>query len=114
MGTAKSVSTLEDLRATRKRKSRHNLVIGNWSIISLRGKEHELVEEAKRLSLDIAGISSTKRCGSNIAELDNGWKLFCSGVESAQFAQAGVEILVSFQLANFVDEWIPRAVADTG
>jgi len=33
-------------------------------------------------------------------------KLFYSDVEPAQFAQAGVGILVSPQLANCVDEWI--------
>jgi len=40
-------------------------------------------------------------------ELDDGWKLFYSGVEPAQLAQAEVDILVSPQLASCVDEWIP-------
>jgi len=48
MGTAQSVSTLGDLEATRKRWSRHKLVIENWNITSLAGKEHELVEGSKR------------------------------------------------------------------
>ena len=39
----------------------------------------ELVEEAKRYHLDIAEISSTKRRGSGIVDLDDGWKLFYSG-----------------------------------
>jgi len=53
---AQSASTLGDLRATRKRQSRHKLVIGNLHITSLKGKEHELIEEAKRYSLDaVAG-----------------------------------------------------------
>ena len=56
---------------------------------------------------DVAGISLTKRRGSNTIVLDDGWKLFYSGVEPAQFAQAGVWMLVSPQLASCADEWIP-------
>jgi len=44
-------------------------VIGNWNITSLTGEEHELVEEVKKYSLDVAGISSTKRRGSNTEEM---------------------------------------------
>jgi len=70
-------------------------------------KEHELLEDAKRYSPDVAGISSTKRRGSNTVKLDDEWKLFYSGVEPAQLALAGVDILVSPRLASCVDEWIP-------
>jgi len=90
MRTAQSAATLGDLTATRKRKSWHKLVILNWNITSLTEKEHELVEKAKRRSLDVAGISSTKRGGSNTVEMDGGWRLFYSGTEPAKFAQAGV------------------------
>jgi len=62
---------------------------GTCNITSLSGKEHELVEEAKRYSLDVVGISSTKRRDSNTVDVDNGWKLFYSGVDPAKFAQAG-------------------------
>ena len=54
----------------------------------------------------VVGISMTRHRGSNTAELDDGWKLSYSGVEPANFAQAAVGILVSTQLASFVDEWI--------
>jgi len=50
-------------------------MIGNWNITQR--KECELVEEAKQYSLDVVGISSNKRRGSNTVELDDGWKLFC-------------------------------------
>jgi len=36
-------------------------------------------------------------------------EIFESGVEPANFAQAGGEILVSPQLINCVDEWIPQS-----
>jgi len=64
MGTAQSAFTLEDLKATRKRQSRHKLVIRNWNITSFTGKEHELMEKVKLCSPDVVGIPSTKRRGS--------------------------------------------------
>ena len=70
-------------------------------------KEQELVEESKRYSLGVVAISSENRRGSNTVELDEEWKHFYSGDEPAQFAQAGVCIFVSPQLANCADEWIP-------
>jgi len=87
MGTAQCASTLGDLRATRKRQCRHKLhklVIGNWNITPLMGKEHELVEEAKQYYLDVVGICWTKSHGSNTVEPDDGSKLFYSGVEPAR------------------------------
>ena len=42
---------LDDLKATRKRQSYHQLVIEDWNVTSLTGKEHELVEEVKRYFL---------------------------------------------------------------
>ena len=60
---------------TRFWKNHHRLLLDNWNIFTLSGKELELVEEAKKFQLDIAGVS-TKRCGSEIMDLDGGWKLF--------------------------------------
>ena len=42
------------------RVNHHQLLLGNWNILTLTGKELELVEKAKRYRLDIIGISSTK------------------------------------------------------
>ena len=39
---------------------------------SFTGKKDELVEAAKRYSLDVVGISSTKRRGSTTVELKDG------------------------------------------
>ena len=44
-----------------------DLAIGNWNVSSLTGKEQQLVCEAQQYRLDIAGISSTKRCGFGTA-----------------------------------------------
>ena len=95
-----------NLRANETLDIKASTVSWNCNITSLTGKEHQMVEEAKRCSLDIIGISSTGRRGCSTVELDDEWKFFYSGVEPAKFAQAGVGILVSHQLANCVDEWI--------
>ena len=47
-----------------------NCCWANWNILTLTGKEIELVEEAKRYHLDIIGVSSTKRRGSGTVDLD--------------------------------------------
>ena len=53
----------------------------NWNILTLTGKELELVEEAKQYHFDIIGVSLTKRCGSGTVDLDGCWKLFYSGAD---------------------------------
>ena len=53
------------------------------------------------------GISSTKRRGSGTVELNGGWKVFCSGVDAALCAQAGVGLLVSPNMAECVVDWVP-------
>jgi len=63
MGTALSASTLGDLKATRKRQSYHQLTTVKWNITS--PTVNVLVEDAKRHSLDVVDISSTKGRGSN-------------------------------------------------
>ena len=67
-------------------------------------KELKLVEEAK-YHLDIVGVSSTKRCGSGIVDLDDRWKLFYSGADSNMSAQAVVGILTSLQWSDCVFDW---------
>ena len=50
----------------------HQLLLCNWNILTLTGKKLELVEEAMRYHLDIFGVSSTKRRGSETVNLDGG------------------------------------------
>ena len=89
------------------RVNHHQLLLGNWNILTLTGKELELVEEAKRYHLDIIGISSTKRSSSGTVDLDGGWKLFYSGADASMSAQAGVGILTNPRLSDCVSNWIP-------
>jgi len=81
-------------------------VTGDRKITSLTGKEHELVEESMRYSLDVVYLSSIKRGCFHTVELDDWWKLFYSVVETAKFPKVGVRILASPRLTSFVDEWI--------
>ena len=50
----------------------YQLLLGNGNILTLSGKELELVGETKRYHLGITGGSSTKRRGSGTADLDGG------------------------------------------
>ena len=83
------------------------VAIGNWIVSLLTGKEQELVCEAQQYRLDIAGISSTKRQGSGTVELNDWWKFFYSRVDAAMFAQAGVGLFVSPNIAECVVDWVP-------
>ena len=74
MEIAQSIRTRDNV--PHLRVNHHQLLLGNWNILTLTTKEPELVEEAKRYHLDIVGVSSTKRRGSGTVDLDGGWKLF--------------------------------------
>ena len=88
------------------RKNHHRLLLCNWNVLTLTGKELELVEEAKKYHLDVVEVSSTKRRGSGIVDLDGRWKLFYSGADPSMSAQAGVGILISPQLSDCVLDWV--------
>ena len=68
---------------------------GNWTVTSLNGKEQEMVREAEQYRLNIVAVSSTKCRGSDAVELNEGWKLFYSGVDVTMSAQEGLGILVN-------------------
>ena len=87
-------------------KNHHRLLLVNCNVLTLTGKELELIEEANKYHLDIAGVSSTKRRGSGIVDLDGGWKLFDSGADPSTSVQAGVGILTSPLLSDCVFDWI--------
>ena len=100
MGAAHSI-------CTRVGPKHWSLFMGNWSVTLLNGKEQEVVWEAEQYHLDIVGVSSTKCHSSNTVELNEGWKLFYSGVDVTISAQGGVGIFVSPRLAHCATDWIP-------
>ena len=83
-----------------RKRAVHKAGLGN--VFSLTVKEQELVEEAKRYRLDIVGISATKRHGSGIVQMGDGWRLFYFGVHPIVSAQVGVGILTSAQVKDRV------------
>ena len=106
---AQSIRTRDNV--AHSRVNHHQLLLGNWNILTLTGKELELVEEAERYHLDIIGVSSTKPRGSGAVDLDGGWKLFYSGPDLSMSAQAGVGILASTRLSDSESDWIPLGSA---
>ena len=105
MEAAQSIRTRDNV--AHSRVNHHQLLLGDCNILTLTGKELELVEKAKRYHLDIIGVSSTKRRGSETADLDGGWKLFYSGADPSMSAQAGMGILTSPRLSDCESDWIP-------
>ena len=101
MEAAQSIRTRD--QGTHSRVNHHQLLLGNWNILTLTGKELELVEKAKRYHLDIIGVSSTKRRGSGSVDLDGGWKLFYSGADPSMSAQAGVGIRTCWNRHRYVE-----------
>ena len=55
--------------------------MSNWNITSLKGKEQKLAWEAEQYHHDIVGVSSSKCHDSDTVELNEGWKLFDTGVD---------------------------------
>ena len=92
---------------TRIGPKHRDLRVGNWNVTSLKGKEQQLVWEGEQYHLDIVGVSSTKCHGSDTVKLNEGYKLFYSGVDETMSAQVRVGIFVSPRLAHWVTDWIP-------
>ena len=88
MEAAQSIRTRDNV--AHLRTNHHQLLLSNWNILTLTRKELEMVEEAKRYHLDIIGVSSTKRRGSETVDLDGGWKLVYCGADLSMSAQADV------------------------
>ncbi|CAF3932499.1 unnamed protein product [Rotaria sp. Silwood1] len=106
-GKARCSKSTSSTIQQQKRQHQHKINIGTWNVTSLTGKEIELAEEAQKYTLDILGISSTKRKGKGSLILNNGWQLYYSGVDSTIYAQAGVAILIHPRLIDSVLEWKP-------
>ena len=71
MEAAQSIRTQDNV--AHSRVNHHQLLLGNWNILTLTRKELELVEEAKWYHLDIIEVSSAKRHGSGTVR--SGWRM---------------------------------------
>ena len=106
-GVGRRLNGKFDGKFYRNREREQKLHIGTWNVISLTGKEPELVDEAIRYRLDIIGVSSTKRKGNGTLVLNKRWQLFYSSVDPTLHAQAGMGILTNPWLPERVVEWRP-------
>ena len=62
MQAAQSIRTRDNV--AHSQVNHHQLLLDKWNILTLTGKELELVKKAKRYHLDIVVVSSTQRRGS--------------------------------------------------
>ena len=72
-----------------------DLCVGNCNVSSLNKKEQKLVWKAEEYHLRIVEFPSSKSRDSDTVELNEGWKLFYSGVDVTMSAQAGAVIYLS-------------------
>ena len=78
------------------------LATGTWNIISLVGKEPELVCEVERYLLDVVGLTSTRSVGSGTNLLERGWTLSYSGIAQGERRWAGVGLLRAPQFGTCI------------
>ena len=88
------------------RKNQSRLLLGNWKVLTLTGKELKSVKMAEKYYHNV-GNSFTERRGSEIVDLDGELKLFYSGADPSMSARTGVGILTNPQLSECVFDWIP-------
>jgi exonuclease III len=69
--------------------------LATWNIRGLSGKENELIEECRKVKVDILEITETKKKGQGITEVGNEYYLIYSGVPINERAKAGVGCLVN-------------------
>ena len=72
-------------------------------------KNLKLVEQASAYHFDIVEVSSTKKHGPGIEDLNSRWKLFYSHADQTMFAHASPEILAGLYLSDCV--YTPNTVS---
>ena len=102
MEAAQSIRTRDNI--AHSRVNHYQLLLGSRNILTLAGKELELVEEVERYHLDVIEVSSAKRHGSGTVELDGGLKLSYSASDPIMSALAGVKILTSPRLSDCLSD----------
>lgn len=78
------------------------LALGTWNIISLAGKEPELVCEAELYKLDIFGLASTHSLGSGTHLMERRWTISYSEVSHGKRHWAGKGIPTSLKATRLI------------
>lgn len=80
------------------------LKVGTWNVRGICHKENELENELKRMKIDIAAITETKKKGKGSKEL-NEYIMFYNGVELHKRAAAGVALLIHKSWKNKIHSY---------
>jgi hypothetical protein len=92
-GNQKIEKTWHEKGTRNKDNPRNYWKLATWNIRGLSGKENELIEECRKVKLDILGITETKKKGQGITEGGSGYYLIYSGVPTNERAKARVGCL---------------------
>jgi hypothetical protein len=104
-GNQKMEKTWHGKGKRNKNNSRNYWKLATWNIRGLSGKENELIEECRKVKVDILGITETKKKGQGITEVGNGYYLIYSGVPTNERAKAGVGCLVKEKWRKKILGW---------
>ena len=77
---------------------------GPWNVKGFRNKQIEVLNEISKLKIDIATLTETKKKG-NGSELLGDYIHLYSGVNKEKRAKAGVSVLISKKLKNYIKNW---------
>ncbi|XP_030764048.1 craniofacial development protein 2-like [Sitophilus oryzae] len=80
--------------------------IGIWNTQSIRGKLEEVVKELKKLNIDIASLSETKKKGQGIEQVGDYIHVY-SGVPKEKRACKGISLLIHSKYKKFITNWTP-------
>lgn len=75
------------------KKLNNRYIIGTWNVRGINGKEMELIDEVKKIKIDILGITETKKKGTGMQQMRDGYSMYWSGVNKCMGAQAGVAFI---------------------
>lgn len=89
-----------------RQKRRRKIVCGAWNIQGWRTKDKEVIDEFKRMNIDIMVISETKKKGSGIEDIDGVFHCW-SGVRKEERAKAGVGVLIKNKWRKSIKSWEP-------
>lgn len=99
----------ENGKGLQKHKENNMIKIGTWNIISINGKQEEIIWEMKEFKIQILGLSEIKMKESGIKLLQYGYTLYYSGLEhtdgNKERTKEGVGIILTEELNQKVIGW---------
>lgn len=100
-----TVEKVKEIHSTKNREKSVELKLGTWNIRTINGKEEEIVDEMKENGIYILGISETKKQGSGVIDLKNGYMLRYSGTKSGEARKEGVGFIGTYDMEKKITKW---------